>query len=292
MDVEMKKVMKESIVNLLKEKKGSSGSKDMPGKSRPSLAGLRINNKRSQITIFIIFALIAVTLIALLIITREPTNLEAISIENPQAFIDSCARDSISEAINTLRVQGGEIEPKGSVMFRGRDITYLCYTSKFYTPCTNQKPSLIEDIQDEIITYAYPRISNCFNSLKTELEKAYDVEMSEGMNVNLKLKSGRIVTNIEKDLKISKGDTINEYNNFKVELSDPLFDLSKIAMEIANQESEFCNFDILGFMIIYPEYDLDKIRTGDSDIIYTIKDRKTKKEFVFAVRTCVLPAGF
>ena len=45
-------------------------------------------------------------------------------------------------------------------------------------------------------------------------------------------------------------------------------------------------------MLIYPEYNLDKIRTGDPDIIYTIKDRGTKKEFVFAVRTCVLPAGF
>lgn len=309
----------ERTINLLPNKTSKSvnryGRSSLTNKTRPGSTVFKINSmkedkkanshfdfiiknkilpksKRSQVTIFIIFALIVVVLIVLMFILREPEELELISIENPQAFIDTCARDSINEAINILRIQGGEIEPEGSVMFKGREITYLCYTTKFYTPCTNQKPSLIEDIQDEITSYIYPRISNCFNTLKTESEKLYSVEMDEGMEIDIQLKSGRIIANIEKDFRLSKEDRIDEYNNFRIEIIDPLFDLSKIAMEIANQESEFCNFDALGFMIIYPKYNLDKLRTGDSDIIYTIRGRKTNKEFVFAVRTCVLPAGF
>jgi len=45
-------------------------------------------------------------------------------------------------------------------------------------------------------------------------------------------------------------------------------------------------------MIFYPKYDMNKFRTGDSDIIYSIKDRLSGEEFVFAVKSCTLPPGF
>jgi len=44
-------------------------------------------------------------------------------------------------------------------------------------------------------------------------------------------------------------------------------------------------------MIIYPKYDIEKFRTGDSDTIYTLKDTPTGKEFIFAIRSCAMPAG-
>ena len=35
----------------------------------------------------------------------------------------------------------------------------------------------------------------------------------------------------------------------------------------------------------------EKFRTGNSDTIYTLKDIPTGKEFKFAIRSCVMPAG-
>ena len=67
--------------------------------------------------------------------------------------------------------------------------------------------------------------------------------------------------------------------------------VAEIAGEIVNQESDYCNFDTLGFMIIYPEYDVSKFETGDGILIYQIIDRNSNKEFTFAIRGCVLPPG-
>ncbi|MDP7521220.1 MAG: hypothetical protein QF567_03225, partial [Candidatus Pacearchaeota archaeon] len=57
-------------------------------------------------------------------------------------------------------------------------------------------------------------------------------------------------------------------------------------------ESGYCNFDELGYNILHPQYDVRKFITGNSDIIYTIKDIGTEEDFVFAIRSCKLPAGF
>jgi hypothetical protein len=75
-------------------------------------------------------------------------------------------------------------------------------------------------------------------------------------------------------------------------LVHPLYDISKVAVEITNQESEFCAFDTTGFMTIYPKYDISKFETGNADTIYTVKDRRTGEQFIFAIRSCALPPGF
>lgn len=251
-----------------------------------------LKNKRGQVTIFIILALIIIVGIILLFLLIKRPSFEIEDVENPQAYIQSCTRDAVEEAIEILMPQGGDINPEGSVMYQGEEITYLCYNANYYVPCVNQRPMLIEHIQGEIDSYIIPRVENCFNGLKAKLEeKNYDVFMGE-MELATQLQTKQVVVNINRDFKMSKRDETREFKNFKASLVHPVYDLAKIGMEIANQEAHYCNFDILGFMIIYPEYDANKFRTGDADIIYTIRDIATNQEFKFAVRSCAMPAGF
>ena len=91
---------------------------------------------------------------------------------------------------------------------------------------------------------------------------------------------------------MTRGDRIQSFSEFETSLANPIYDLSKVAMEISNQEAEYCNFDSLGFMIIYPKYDINKLRTGDSDTVYKVEDLTTNQEFKFAIRSCALPPGF
>ena len=53
---------------------------------------------------------------------------------------------------------------------------------------------------------------------------------------------------------MSRGDTVREFNVFNANVIHPLYDLAEVAMEIANQESKYCNFDNLGFMVFYPDF--------------------------------------
>ena len=69
------------------------------------------------------------------------------------------------------------------------------------------------------------------------------------------------------------------------------FDLALIVQEILSQESWYCNFEQNGFMLLYPQYDIEKFRTGDSSIVYTVTDKKTEEFFRFAIRGCAIPPG-
>jgi len=248
--------------------------------------------KKAQVTIFVILALILVVAIILLFLLINQPDIEVIDIENPQAYIESCTRDAVEEAIDIISSQGGDIIPQGSVMYMDNNLAYLCYNANYYEPCINQRPMLIEHIEGEIDSYIWSKVDNCFNFLKAELEKKnYDISMGE-MVLTTKLQSKQVVVDIARDFKMSKNDETQKFKNFRMNLVHSLYDLVKVAVEIVNQEARYCNFDILGFMIFYPEYDLDKFRTGDSDVIYTIRERGSRNQFIFAVRSCALPPGF
>jgi len=59
-----------------------------------------------------------------------------------------------------------------------------------------------------------------------------------------------------------------------------------------SQEARFCNFEQQGFTLLYPEFEIDKFRTGEGSIIYTVQHKKTGEVFKFAVIGCVIPPGY
>ena len=251
-------------------------------------------NNKGQITIFIILALILIAGIILIFLLRQTPKIEIINEENPQAFIESCTRDAVEEALDIIMAHSGSLEPKRTIMHQGVNISYLCYNSLYYRGCINQQPLLIEHIEDEIYAYIQPRISNCFQVLKTTLEPKYEVEMESYWDLTTKLTPNGVEVNIDREFKMQRGDNVRSFSLFKINFIHPIYRLAEIAMEIVNQEARYCNFDILGFMIIYPQYDITKFRTGDSNTIYSIKESATEREygFTFAVRSCAIPAGF
>jgi len=249
-----------------------------------------MKNKKAQLTIFIIFALIIIVVIVLLFLLIKGPEIDILDEENPQAYIESCTRDAVEEALDILVEQGGDIEPTGGVMYKGKNLTYLCYNANYYMPCVNQRPMLIEHIEQEITNYISPRVSNCFTALKSDLSGRYEVQMGD-MELTTKLQTKQVVVNIKRDFQMTRGDNVRSFKEFKANLAHPIYEIGKIAMEIANQEAHYCNFDVLGFMIIYPKYNIQKFRTGDSDTIYTIIDIPTNQEFKFAIRSCAMRAG-
>ena len=63
----------------------------------------------------------------------------------------------------------------------------------------------------------------------------------------------------------------------------------KLSEQIVNKEAKTCDFEFLGYMLLYPEYKIDKFQTKDLSEIYIIKHKKSNEEFRFALRGCVPP---
>jgi len=253
---------------------------------------IRRMNKKGQIAIFVILAFILIVVIAIIFLLRSPPEIETVDENNPQAYIESCTRKVVEEAIDILSVHGGDIEPKGNMMYNGTDIVYLCYNSNFYEKCINQRPLLVEHIEKEITDFIRPTLVGCFRTLKLNLDRRYDVDMDEEMEIRTKLQSKHVSVEIDRHLEMTRGDQKSEFDFFKMNLIHPIYDLAKISMEIVNQETEFCKFDELGYMVLHQEYDVIKAITGDDDTVYTVEERASGQKFTFAVRGCVMPPGY
>ncbi len=246
-------------------------------------------NKKGQIAIFIIIAVLIIIVAVVIFFLWRPPETTSISAD-PRGYIETCIKENSEQAILILSEQGGDINPELNLYYKENNYTYLCYNQGNYGPCINQRPMLIEHLQQEISNYIEPKVNECFQDLKAELEDIdYKVSMA-GMSINTELQTKRAVVKVKRKFVVSRRDETRDFEEFEARISTPLYELAEISMEIANQEAEFCNFENLGFMIIYPDYDIRK-ENYDGSLIYTVTDLPTQHSFKFAVRTCVLPAG-
>ena len=245
---------------------------------------------KAQVTIFIVIALIIVAGMALIfLIWREPVTTVSPT-TNPEAYIEKCIKDAGKEAIDILSEQGGDIEPEGSVMYEGKERTYLCYNKNYYNPCINQRPMLIEHIESEISNYLEPKMRSCFSSLREELEKRnYAVNLGE-MNIITELQTKKVIMTVERKVEMGKNQDIRNFEKFKTQTSHPIYDLAEIGNEIASQEAKYCYFNVNGFNSNYPKFEVRKDMI-DGSKIYSVREKATDKVFIFAIRGCVMPAG-
>jgi len=250
-------------------------------------------NKKAQVSIFIIIGVIVVAAILLFLFFRTniTPEIKKSSEKNPEYFLDNCLNEGAESIVRKILKNGGYMENPLHKELDGENITYLCYTENYYTQCTNQEPLLVQHVKKELKENSQGIIENCFYEWETNLENdGYGIEIGS-MNFDVELAPKKIIFDIKRKIVLSKSGTTSKFENFEIQKLSKLYELTVIAQEIVSQEAEYCNFDHLGFMIIYPEYDIEKFRTGDGDVIYSIKDKKTQEEFKFAVRSCIMPGG-
>lgn len=255
-----------------------------------------ILKKRSQVTIFIIAALVILGLVAAYFLFGRGiiTDIDVGSKpeENPKAFLNSYLEPHVEETLEVVSSQGGYINNKLHREIDGVKISYLCYNQNFYLACINQEPMLIEHLKEDIKNNIQPDVVAAFNELKNVLEeKGFEVEM-QNLRFEVDLQPKKVILDIDRNFVVSKSGETSRYENFEIVMASRFYDLAVVVQEIVSQEARFCNFEQQGFMLFYPDFDIDKFRTGDSTTIYTVEHRKTHEQFKFAVRGCVIPPGF
>lgn len=252
---------------------------------------------KSQITIFVIIGLLIIAFILgyFLVASKPKIEISQPSIFEPEQYIAKCARDAAINATSIMMPQGGYVNPKNYKMYEDQKVAYLCYTNQYYKTCTIQQPLYIEFLENEITKEITPKIEECFLGLKSELEsKNYKIEMG-AMQVNTELATNVIKIKINRMLSLNNQGETQRYESFKANLNSPLYNLAIAALEVANQETKFCNFEYIGFMLFYPEFSITKKSVGsgkEASKIYIIEDRTSGKKLNIAIRSCAVPPGF
>lgn len=256
-----------------------------------------MKNKSGQITIFVIAGIIIVSAIIMFFLFKGniPISFTEKTQENPESFLSSCMQERVHAVIQNISLQGGY--PKNPLhkefMFGTEgfvNISSLCYNQNNYFPCINQKPFLLEDIKAEIKNQIKANVQTCFDELSSTLaNKGYEVN-SNYKDFDFSILPGRIILQTDSEITLTKSGETTTHSDLKITVLTKLYEILIIVQEILNQEAEFCNFNELGFNVLYPEYTVEKTNS-DSSIIYTVINDETEEKFRFAVRGCVIPPG-
>jgi hypothetical protein len=255
----------------------------------------RIKSKKSQVTIFVIVALLIVGSIALVFMLSKPAVQGEISpTENPKAYIQKCARDAASDAFREIITHGGFFNPASYVKKSGVKIALICYTESNYQLCTNVHPVLEKEMEDEIYEYAKPIVEKCFEDVKAGNAR-YNYN-EEPLNMSIAILPSQIAININKKISYDRneGEGTVSIDTFDTKINSPAFDFVRITKEIINDEvscnclTETCNTDLVELNNIYRDYTITKpVYSGNGEEIYVIKEDISGKEFNFAIRNCV-----
>ena len=246
--------------------------------------------KRGQVTIFIIVGiLLVVGIIAILIFSNRVIVAPQVS-EDPRSFVRSCVSDLVEDSLEKIMMNGGVAIPSFAISYQGDEWNYLCHQADYYLSCYNFHPMLEEEMESEIVRDTAEGIRECFDSMRLEFEdRGYDIS-GEATVYSVDLLPGFIEINIEKDILLSSDDSSKNYNDFGFEMFSSAYDLVSVARLIVNDESQFCNFEYNGYMLLYPKYDIRRIDYKDNKL-YQIMDRKSGEKFRLAIKSCSFPPG-
>lgn len=250
-------------------------------------------NKRGQIAIFVIVALLLIGSLILFFTLRQSPQVTSNEEFSAQAFLGQCLRSSIQDKADNLLAHGGFSNPQDTVLYDGKDVVYLCKNINYYEKCVMQHPVYLQEVKQELEGSLEGVISDCIVSLESELtRRGFESTLDSGHSYEVTLKPNVIELSIDKKGTVRKDGVAEQFDHFLIIARNPLYDLAAAAHEIARQEAQFCYFENLGYNLLYRDISITKDVRSEGTKIYTLTNKEDNKQLMIAIRGCAIPAGF
>jgi len=254
-----------------------------------------LSSKRSQVTIFVIIAIVLVgIIIGIFMLKGKSSDIPSLK-ENPtgniKANVEKCTREAIEESEAIIIKNAGFLEQDSTFEFDGVKYQKLCDSSGTNKLCTNNHPALAIETQKEILEYITPKINNCFETIKSSLRNYKYKENSNEIIVTIVPNEIRV--EIVKNLAFEINDQIINIEKFNIKQNSPLYDFLTITNRVINEElncrcgSESCNANLAGLMRSYRDFEILKpVYSSHGEEAFTITEVNSGKQFLFAIRNC------
>jgi hypothetical protein len=250
-------------------------------------------SKRTQITIFVILALV---IIAVLLVIFYPSISKAwINPTIGEMIPKDCVEKVVRAELNMTMTHGGEVKPLLYFNYKNQSIAYVCYTSEWYKTCVMQKPFLKQDIEKEVLKYSSDKVKSCYEGMIQNMKnRGYVVEVSGDKKVDISLEPKKIVVSTNINLILEKNDvkTTLDSDQLQIKLNSNAYDMIMIASSIQNFEARYGDSTPEDYMIFYPNIKVQKLKQSDGTKVYIINDRNTGEVLQFATRSLAWPPGF
>lgn len=211
---------------------------------------MRINNrnmidKRGQVAIFIIVAILIAAGTALYFVLRDKTDIPIVSTEFAPvySYYSSCIEEKTKDAIDLAGSQAGYVYPgvyipgsdyapfSNQLNFMGFPVSYWYYVSGNGV-IKEQVPNKA-DIENEISRYIEENINNC--DFEVFYAQGFSIDFGEP-NVKTAIEENKIVVDVMSDVSVSREESSAKKTEHKVELNSKFGKFYRIAREIYDKE--------------------------------------------------------
>ncbi len=265
--------------NNMNKKRGSYGD------SRHKISNL---DKKGQVTIFIIIAILIVGIILFSFYYIAP-NWDTLTAKKPA--LEKCIEQEVSTQIEKLSLTAGIVNPTFTSMYLDENYTFICYTNEYYKPCVVQSPFLKDSFEKALSSALKPAIQECYDSAIDELRSQGEEVTSGTIKSEITINPDGVNIKIDAPTVISNGEASASFKKFNVNVYSNIYTIIMIANSILQFESSYGDSDVSSFMFYYPDLTVQKIRRDDSVKLYILTDKKDIK-YRFASRSYAWPPGY
>lgn len=204
-------------------------------------------NKKAQITIFIIIAIVIIAAITTYLLVRNKTGLEVIDPSFAPVFnyYSSCIEDAVRAAGDLAGNQGGRIYVLGyetgseyapfssQLNFLGFNIPYWYYVAG--NGIIKEQIPLKSEIEKDIAQYIKERIVEC--DFEPFYKQGFSIDLGN-KDVNVNLENNKINVNVEQDITVTKDDKIARKTKLEINTDSKLGNFYNLAKDIYDKEKK------------------------------------------------------
>jgi len=250
----------------------------------------KIKGRKAQITMFVIFGVIIVFAIISVVYLINRVSKQNEELLNPKRYIETCIAEELARPIIPIMEGAGFVNPKFYILYKDEKYNYLCHNDNYFSQCKNLYPQLKTIVEGEIKKEIEDEVKTCFSKIKSEYEKRGYIVNEGNFGMSIYILPGKIVADVEKKLEITRENETIVFSKFGAYIQHDLYNIIDIVNAAVNDETKFCNFEYNGYMLLYPQYDI-QIIPYDNNRLYIIKKRSDNTKVKFAVRGCAFPQG-
>jgi len=228
-----------------------------------------MQNKRGQVTIFIIIAILIIGIVALFFTLKS--NVGESEVYNPEVapianFVEECIDEVSIEVIQLVAEGGGYYYPPRNLATDSLGIAYHRIGDKSYVRSKSA-------IEKEISDYISEGLFLCTKNFKDF--SSYDV-VQGNIRTNTEILDESVSVEVNYPLTISKGDSTNRLNVFKKDIQIPFGRLYNAANEFVEQErkASFNGICITCLYEVSKKYNIyaDSFHTGEDTVVFLFLD--------------------
>jgi len=248
---------------------------------------MKTQNKKAQITIFVIIAIVIVgSITALLLSTNKiykqpvPEELEITVSSGIREIAQKCIQVSLIDGTRILGFQGGFIRiPKKSAKTAFTEIAYGYYLGQKLYPTK-------EKMEEELAYYLDNAVPICFNE-----NNKYNYRISAGKaSTKIEISDEEVIAKVIYPISIAKETTVsNLKQDYEAKIPIGLGKIRDFGEGIINRTVAEPNYVPMSYLL-HPVYNVSFAFTNNGEVIYTIIDNsstidKIPYTFLMATKT-------